>query len=132
MSRDVQTITERIRQMRELRRNKEYAIKVEYDSTRPQKNDLKEIAVLYERFKQVAAIEYKENIKVFVLIVLFMYSPISFLKGRILRGSVRRELSLVLGISGSSVTIYFNAAKSLLFNHKGFRVEAEWIYRLLS
>ena len=57
-----------------------------------------------------------------------MYNPVSLLNKRICRGGVRREIGKVLGLSNSAITKHFVDAKSLMFNHKGFRDEAERIY----
>ena len=96
------------------------------------KEDLGEIMHIYEAFKSVANPKCKDNTKIFVLLVFFMYSPVSFLNKRICRGGVRREIAKVLGLSNSAVTIYFGDAKSLLLNHKGFREEAQRLFELLT
>ena len=124
-------ITEKIKQINDLREQKNIAIRAEYNNTRPMKEDLGEIAHIFEKFKSVCNPKYKENTRIFVLLVFFMYSPVSFLNKRICRGGVRREIAKVLGLSNSAVTIYFGDAKSLLLNHKGFRDEAERIYSQL-
>lgn len=125
-------ITEKIYQIRELRQQKNLAIKAEYDGTRPLKQDLKEIASIYDKFKQIANPMCKENTKIFILIVFFMYSPSSFVNQKILRGGVRREVAKVLGLTNSAVSMYFGDAKSLILNHRGFRDETERVYSLLS
>ena len=125
-------ITEKIRQIKCLREQKNVAIKMEYNGTRPMKEDLGEITHIYEAFKRVANPKCKDNTKIFVLLVFFMYSPVSFLNKRICRGGVRREIAKVLGLSNSAVTIYFGDAKSLLLNHKGFRDEAQRLFELLT
>ena len=124
-------ITEKIRQIRYLREQKLTAIHAEHNNTRPMKHDLSEIAQIYKTFQGVANPECKDNTKIFVLLVFFMYSPVSFLNKRICRGGVRREIAKVLGISNSAVTIYFSDAKSLLFNHRGFRDETQRVFDLL-
>ena len=126
------SITEKIRQIRQLREQKNQLIRLEYENTRPLKEDLGEIAHIYDVFMQVADPKYKDNTKIFVLLVFFMYSPVSLLNKRIRRGGVRREIGKVLGVSNSVVTMYFGDAMSLLFNHKGFRDEAERVYKALN
>lgn len=121
-------ITEKIKQIKQLREQKNLAIRAEYNSTRPTKEDLGEIAHIYEAFKQIANPRCKDNTKIFVLLIFFMYSPVSLLNKRICRGGVRREIGKVLGMSNSAITKHFVDAKSLMLNHKGFRDEAERIY----
>lgn len=126
------SITEKIRQIRQLREQKNQLIRLEYENTRPLKEDLGEIAHIYDVFMQVADPKYKDNTKIFVLLVFFLYSPVSLLNKRIRRGGVRREIGKVLGMSNSAVTMHFADARSLMFNHKGFREEAERVYGILS
>ena len=124
-------ITEKIKQIKQLREQKNLAVRAEYNSTRPMKEDLGEIAHIYEAFKQIANPRCKDNTKIFVLIIFFMYSPVSLLNKRMCRGGVRREIGKVLGLSNSAITKHFVDAKSLMLNHKGFRDEAERIYSQL-
>lgn len=126
------SITEKIRVIRLLREQKNIAVYAEYNGTRPIKDNLGEIAHIFDRFKAVADPTCRDNTKIFVLLVFFMYSPMSFLDKRICRGGVRKEIAKVLGLSNSAVTKHFGDAKSLLFNHKGFRDEAERVYTRLS
>lgn len=121
-------ITEKIKQIKQLREQKNLAIRAEYNSTRPTKEDLGEITHIYEAFKQIANPRCKDNTKIFVLLIFFMYSPVSLLNNRICRSGVRREIGKVLGLSNSAITKHFVDAKSLMLNHKGFRDEAERIY----
>ena len=125
-------ITEKIKQIKQLREQKNLAIRAEYNSTRPIKEDLGEIASIFEKFKAVCNPKCKDNTKIFVLLVFFMYSPLSLLNKRICRGGVRREIGKVLGLSNSAITKHFVDAKSLMFNHKGFREEAQRVFELLS
>lgn len=115
----------------QLREQKNLAIMAEYSNTRPMKDDLGEIKAIYGKFLEVANPMCRDNTKIFVLIIFFMYSPVSLVNKRICRGGVRREIGRVLGLSNSAVTKYFADAKSLLFNHKGFRNEAEGAYQRL-
>ena len=124
-------ITEKIKQIKQLREQKNLAIRAEYNSTRPMKEDLGEITHIYEAFKKVANPKCKDNTKIFVFIIFFMYSPVSLFNKRICRGGVRREIGKVLGLSNSAITKHFVDAKSLMINHKGFRDEAERIYSQL-
>ena len=99
--------------------------------TKPLKSDIEEIPSLYARFQDVCDPVCKDNVKIFVLLVFFIYDPVSLLSKRILRGKVRKRLGEVLGISGSAVTRHFADAKSLFNHHKGFRNEAERIFSAL-
>ncbi len=125
-------ITEKIKQIKALREQKNLAIRAEYNSTRPMMQDLGDIAHLYDKFKQVANPRCKDNTKIFVLLIFFMYSPVSLLNKRICRGGVRREIGKVLGLSNSAITKHFVDAKSLMLNHKGFREEAERCFELVT
>lgn len=100
--------------------------------TKPLKSDIEEIPSLYARFQDVCNPVCKDNVKIFVLLVFFIYDPVSLLSKRMLRGKVRKELGEVLGISGSAVTRHFADAKSLFNHHKGFKEEAERIFSALS
>lgn len=99
--------------------------------TKPLKSDIEEIPNLYARFQDVCDPVCKDNVKIFVLLVFFIYDPVSLLSKRMLRGKVRKKLGDVLGISGSAVTRHFADAKSLFNHHKGFRDEAERIFSAL-
>ena len=99
--------------------------------TKPLKSDIEEIPSLYARFQDVCNPVCKDNVKIFVLLVFFIYDPVSLLSKRMLRGKVRKKLGEVLGISGSAVTRHFADAKSLFNHHKGFRDEAERMFSAL-
>ena len=99
--------------------------------TKPLKSDIEEIPSLYARFQDVCNPVCKDNVKIFVLLVFFIYDPVSLLSKRMLRGKVRKKLGDVLGISGSAVTRHFTDAKSLFNHHKGFRDEAERMFSAL-
>lgn len=118
-------------QIRQLREQRNLAIRAEYTSTRPLKNDLGEIVDIYAKFQSVADPACKDNVKIFVLLIFFMYSPVSLVNKRICRGGVRREIGKVLGLSNSAVTKHFADAKSLMVNHRGFREDAERVYAAL-
>lgn len=99
--------------------------------TKPLKSDIEEIPGLYARFQAVSDPACKDNVKIFVLLIFFVYDPVSLVSKRMLRGKVRKELGEVLGISGSAVTRHFADAKSLFNHHKGFKEEAERIFSAL-
>lgn len=99
--------------------------------TKPLKSDIEEIPSLYALFQDVCNPVCKDNVKIFVLLVFFIYDPVSLLSKRMLRGKVRKKLGDVLGISGSAVTRHFADAKSLFNHHKGFRDEAERMFSAL-
>jgi hypothetical protein len=96
------------------------------------KNDCNEIPQIYEKFKKVCDPECKDNRSIFILIIVFMYNPISFSNGHISRGKIRKSIAGVLGLSNSSVSVYFSNAKSLILNHNGFRKEVERVFSLLA
>ena len=125
-------VTEKIKQFKWLREQKNIAIKAEYAQTRPKKHDLEEIGRLYEKFQTIAKKGYEYNDRIFVLLIFFMYSPISFGGMRMFRSGLRSKLAKVMGTTNRSITNYFGDAKSLILNHKGFREETERIYDVLS
>lgn len=125
-------IADKIRQIRWLRKQTELAAIEERKQTQPTKTDLGEISHIYEAFLRVANPKNRDNTKIFILLVFFMYSPASFLNCRMCKGGVRRELARVLGLSKNAISIYFGDAKSLLFNHKGFREETQKLYNTLT
>lgn len=122
------SLTEKIKRLRWLREQKNLAIREEYNNARPMMQDLREIGRLHEAFQNISDPECKDNTKIFILIIFYLYSPVSLLNRRICRGGVRREIGKVLGLSNSAITKHFADAKSLLLNHKGFRDEAEKAY----
>lgn len=95
---------------------------------KPLKTDVGEIPSLYARFQAVCAPANKDNVKIFVLLVFFVYVPASLVGKRLPRGRVRKELGKVLGVSGTAVSRHFGDARSLFLHHKGFREEAERIF----
>lgn len=124
-------ITDEINRMRAVRERKVHACRAESSIMVPAKVDLGEIAPLYDLFKCNANPEYKDNTKIFILLVYFMYSPVSLLEKGIRSKGVRRELARILGMSQNQVTMYFCEAKSLLFTHGGFRKETERLFDIL-
>lgn len=125
-------IVDRINQMRHVRESKEQACRVECSLMRPMKENLGEIPSLYDSFRSVANPECKDNTKIFILLVYFMYNPVSLIDKGIRSKGLRREIARVLGLSNSAVTIYFGDAKSLLLNHKGFRDEAQRVFEAMA
>lgn len=99
--------------------------------TKPLKSDIGEIPNLYARFQDASDPDCKDNVKIFVLLVFFIYDPASLVSKRMLRGKVRKKLGEVLGISGSAITRHFADAKSLFNHHKGFRDETERVFSAL-
>lgn len=125
-------IAEKIKQIRRLRKQAELAAIEERMHTQPARTDLSEIRHIHDVFVSVANPKNRDNTKIFILLVFFMYSPASFVNSRMCKGGVRRELAKVLGLSKNAISIYFGDAKSLLFTHKGFREETQKIYDVLT
>ncbi|MBR4533906.1 MAG: hypothetical protein IKO85_05115 [Bacteroidaceae bacterium] len=126
------SIKENINQIRALHAKKNILARQEREALRPMKTDCAEIASICQRFKEVANPKYKDNSRIFVFIVIYMYSPSSIISGAIRRNGVRNEIAKVLGVRKPAVTRYFGDAKSLFLNHIGFRNEAERIFQLIS
>lgn len=103
----------------------------EEDGTRPIESDLSKIQEIYMKFKEVCNPKYADNKTIFVLIVVFMYSPVSFSNNYISGKGVRKSIAKVLRLSKQSVTNYFNNARALILNHSGFRNEVERVYKLI-
>ncbi len=125
-------ITEKIETMRKLRHQRLMASKVEMEEARPLRTDISEIPAIYQRFLEVCDPKCKDNNSIFILLVVFMYSPVSFVSNYISGKGVRKGIAEVLGLSRSSVSVYFNNAKSLILNHHGFRKEVERVYSLMA
>lgn len=125
-------ITEKVHQIRELRQRKNIATQAEIINTRPSKVDIEEIPSIFNKFKGVADPRNKENKRIFVFIVYFLYSPVSILNKTARRGAVRKKIAEVLGISPQAVTQYFGDSKFLFLNHEPFRKEVERIYPLIA
>jgi len=126
-----ESITNRLESIRIAKGRTEFCRLREAAYTKPLKSDIEEIPSLYARFQDVCNPVCKDNVKIFVLLVFFIYDPVSLLSKRMLRGKVRKKLGDVLGISGSAVTRHFADAKSLFNHHKGFRDEAERMFSAL-
>ena len=95
------------------------------------KRDLSEIPLIYDVFKKVCNPKYADNKTIFVLTIVFLYSPVSFANNYISGKGVRKSIAKVLGLSKQSVTNYFNNARALILNHSGFRSEVERVYGLI-
>lgn len=125
-------ITEKIERMRKLRHQRLMASKVEMEEARPLRTDISEILLIYKRFLEVCDPKCKDNNSIFILLVVFLYSPVSFVRNHISGSGIRKGIANVMGLSCSSVSVYFNNAKSLILNHHGFRKEAERVYSLMA
>lgn len=126
-------IAEKITKIKTLSREKELIMQEMNEQTRPVKTNLDDIPSVFEKFKSVANPDYRDNIKIFVFIVVYMYSPKSCLyerNERIGRG-VRRRIAKQLGMSSSNVSLLFSDAKVLFDKHRGFKAETERVYALL-
>ena len=125
-------IAERLGKIKSLRHQKEVIVREERLSSEPLNDDVDKIPCYYERFNGIASPSNKDNVKIFVYLIYFIYSPASCI-GRGLRGPVRRKVAEVLNISCSAVSMQFSYAKVLFDKHRGFRAETEKIYdRLVS
>lgn len=125
-----QTITERVTVLKSLREQKERIIREELDRTRPACSNLDLIPVYYEKFMSVANKNYKDNTKIFVFLIFFLYSPASCVR-RGVRGGVRSRIAKLLNVSNAAVSIQFSDAKILFDKHRGFRAETERLYQLI-
>lgn len=121
-------ITEKIQKIKFLREQKELIMREELEQTRPVRTDLDMIPVFFEKFKEAANPKNKDNIKIFVYLMFFMYSPASCV-GRGVRGGVRRNIAKLLQVSNCNVSVQFSDAKVLFNSHKGFQAEAERLYQ---
>ena len=65
--------------IKNLRKEKELITQEMNEQTRPMKTNLDEIPSILEKLRKVANQKYKDNIKIFVFIVVYMYSPKSCL-----------------------------------------------------
>ena len=123
-------IAEKITKIKTLRREKELIMQEMNEQTRPVKANLDDIPSVFEKFKSVANPDYRDNIKIFIFLVFYMYSPVSCI-GRSVRGGVRRRIAKLLQVTNSSVSQQFSDAKVLFDKHRGFKAETERIYALL-
>lgn len=123
-------IAEKITKIKTLRREKELIMQEMNEQTRPVKTNLDDIPSVFEKFKSVANPDYRDNIKIFIFLVFYMYSPVSCI-GRSVRGGVRRRIAKLLKVTNSSVSQQFSDAKVLFDKHRGFKAETERVYALL-
>lgn len=126
-------ITENIMKIKNLRKEKELITQEMNEQTRPIKTNLDEIPSILEKLRKVANQKYKDNIKIFVFIVVYMYSPKSCLYeiDKRIRMGVRRRIAKQLCMSSSNVSLLFGDAKVLFEKHCGFKAETERVYALL-
>lgn len=123
-----ESITERIESIKIAKGRTIFCQLVEELCSKPSKSDIGEIQNLYARFQAVCNPTAKDNTKIFILLIYYIYAPVSLISKRVPRGKVRKELGKVLGISESAVTRHFADAKSLFYHHKGFKKEAERVF----
>ena len=123
-------IAEKITKIKTLRREKELIMQEMNEQTRPVKTNLDYIPYVVKKCKSVANPNYRDNIKIFIFLVFYMYSPVSCI-GRSVRGGVRRRIAKLLKVTNSSVSQQFSDAKVLFDKHRGFKAETERIYALL-
>lgn len=108
------------------------AIRYESRELQPIKTDVAEIPLIFEKFNRVCNPSNKDNINIFICCIVYMYCPLSFIKGRIIYGKVRKEIANILNVSSSAVSKKFVIIKSLIFNHKGFCAEVDRVFELLT
>lgn len=125
-----QTIADNLSVLKALNELKQKTLSAERYYSHSQCHDLNMIPVYYERFKEIARENNRDNTKIFIFIMFFMYSPYSCVK-RGERGHTRRTIARMLKISDANVSIQFCDAKVLFEKHKGFRAETERIYQLM-
>lgn len=126
------TITDRLKAIEccRLRRLKEQLLVDAF--SKPLMTDIEALPKLYARFKEVCNTANMDNTKIFILIVFYLYSPVSLISKRIVKGPLRRKVGEVLGISGSAVTRHFADAKILFAHHQGFKEETERVFSALN
>ena len=121
-------ITEKIDEIRNLHHKIEFAISHEVSELRPPKTNISEIPTIYDKFSKVCNPQYKENTNVFIACVILMYCPLVFIRNRVINGNVRKKIAEVVEVSPSAVTKRYGIIKSLMFNHKRFRMEVNRVY----
>lgn len=125
------TISQRLEKIRIVEGQRKLAEIASCSFAKPLLSDMGGLSALYARFREVCNPKNKDNTKIFVLLAIFCFSPMSFFSKRIPKGGIRQEIGKVLGISGSAVTRHFADAKSLFAHHKAFNAEAERIFSLM-
>ncbi len=121
-------ITEDIRRIKEARTRMLAAAREEEKTRTPRKHDPKEIPAIYREFTRVASHECRDNSRIFVLLVYYMFKPESLAYGSGCRGDVRCETARVLHVGCGFVSKLFAQAKFLMANNREFRIEAERVF----
>lgn len=125
-------IAQHIKTMKQVHRERSLATQREEEYLRPKLKDLSRINLLYERFQQECKPECKDNASIFVLIIVLLYCPSSFISEKIARNGVRSRIASVLGVSNSLVTKRFNDARFLIMCHPEFKTEANRVYQSIA
>ena len=125
-----QMIKEQLQTISIVRKKKRLILEEEFVNTRPVETDLSKIPYYYQKFNEIANPDNRDNIKMFVFIVFFMYSPVSCIR-RCVRGNIRKEIAKLLRVGNAAVSAQFGDAKVLFAKHKGFQQETERIYNAL-
>lgn len=125
-------ITEDIRKIKEVRERTLLALKQDAEMRRPTRHNPKEIPSIYEDFKRAANPLCRDNSRIFVLLIYYMYKPESLAYGRGCRGEVRCEIAKIMHVGIRFVSHLFEQAKFLVANNKDFRVEVERIFAKLN
>ncbi|MCQ2257857.1 MAG: hypothetical protein MJZ41_07690 [Bacteroidaceae bacterium] len=120
-------ITEKIHKIKYLREQKAYFAKKEYEQSRPIEFDQDKIPNYFSRFNKVSNPSNKDNVKMFVFLMFYIYSPASCV-GRGVKCGLRKNIAKLLHISNSAVSQQFSDAKVLYEKHTGFRLETDRIY----
>ncbi len=122
---------ELIERLRRLQWNKATIQEEERAFTDIALKDVGEIPELYRKFKVCADPENKDNTKIFIFVVFFMFSPLSCVSRKIKKGKIRRKIAEVLEIDDSRVSQQFGDAKVLYRTHKGFHDECERVHKMI-
>lgn len=125
------TIADTLRHIQDSRARKEKERLFEEAYSRPVKTDTAEVSIIYECFKKECDPKCRDNAKIFVLIIYYLYRPEKLISGRMPRGKLRGELAMALGVTTSAVSHLFADARSLFRHHKGFRDEAERVFAIM-
>lgn len=125
----------KLEELREVRNRQEELKKIENELVRPVITNLSLIGDLYEQFQQLTADMNRWNKyskrRMFLFIVVWLYSPASFVSERLASG-VREEITKVLNLK--SRTIVSNEMHNLLFvyqTYKQFRKDTNYVFQQL-
>lgn len=125
----------KLEELREVRNRQEELKKIENELVRPVITNLSLIGDLYEQFQQLTADMTRWNKyskrRMFLFIVVWLYSPASFVSERLASG-VREEITKVLNLK--SRTIVSNEMHNLLFvyqTYKQFRKDTNYVFQQL-